>query len=461
MAETPDSARPGRFPGRAEPAGPEQANPAQVGPAQASAAPLYGPEFERDPGAVYERLWQTHGAFAPVLLEPGVPAWLALTYDAVASVSRNPALWSHDARRWADWSAGRVPANSALLPVMTYRANLLFADGQEHVRLRRAVVDSLGRIEAQWLELEIHRLSGRLIDAFCERGEADLVGQYARLLPPLVFNRLFGLDADAGSRLLDVLRRIAAGPDADRAGTELARYFSDLVAAKRGAPGADVTTWLMEHRAELTDAELAHQLMLIMAAGNAPTADLISATLHSVLAEREAGTARRGVEETIDRVLWTRSPVQNFPFVYPKQDVRVGEATIRRGCPVGLGLAAANQSIVRAYGDRMSATANRGYLSFGVGDHRCPAQDMARQIAVLGVQAAFARLPGLHLTRPGQEPPRRTSVFARALAALPVTFEAQARRRAPVVADPAPADAEEGRSRTGVWRSIGGWLTGH
>lgn len=433
------------------------------------AEPLYGPEFEHDPAAVYERLWRRHGAFAPVMLEPGVPGWLALTYDAVASVCRNPSVWSHDSRRWADWAAGRVPEDSELLPMMTYRANLLFADGRAHARLRRAVMDGLGRVEPHWLESEIQRLAGRLIDVFVEKGEADLVGQYARLLPLLVFNRLFGLDDAAGFRLLDVLRRIVFGPDADRASEDLARYMSELVGAKRRTPGEDVTTWLIEHRAELADEELVHQLMLIIAAGNAPTADLISGTLYALLTERASGTARHGVEETVDRVLWTDSPVQNFPFVYPRQDVRVGDHTIRQGCPVGLSLAAANQSIVREYGDRLSATANRGYLSFGVGDHRCPAQDMARQIAVIGVQTALSRLPALHLTDPGKEPPRRTSVFARALTSLPVTFDPQPRDsappprtpRSPIPPTPAPAPPTPANHKTGFWHNIGRWLAGH
>jgi len=446
MADMPESAWSERLPERVGPVGAE---------------PLYGPEFERDPAVVYERLYRRHGAFAPVLLEPGVPGWLALTYDAVASVCRNPAIWSHDARRWADWAQGRVPEDSELLPMMTYRANMLFADGSEHTRLRRAVMDSLGRVDPQYLEAEIHRLAGRLVDGFCERGEADLVGQYARLLPLLVFNRLFGLDDAEGFRLLDVLRRIVFGADADRASEDLTRYMSDLVTAKRRAPGEDVTTWLMEHRAELTDEELVHQLMLIIAAGNAPTADLISGALHMLLAERAAtGAARRGVEQTVDRVLWLEAPVQNYPFVYPRQDVRVGEHTIPQGCPVGLGLAAANQSIAREYGDRLADTANRGYLSFGVGDHRCPAQDLARQIAVIGVQTALSRLPALRLTAPAEEPPRRTSVFARALTALPVQFDPQPPEGMdlPVLPHTPPPTPPP---RTGFWRSVGRWLLGH
>ncbi|HEY3684828.1 MAG TPA: cytochrome P450 [Streptosporangiaceae bacterium] len=444
---------------------PEPAPPVP-GPAS-GAEPLYGEEFTRDPAAVYERLWRRHGAFAPVMLEPGVRGWLALTYDAVAAVCRNPSTWSHDARRWADWSQGRVPEDSELLPMMTYRANLLFADGNEHARLRRAVVDSLGRVDPQVLEAEIHRLAGQLVDDFAESGAADLVGQYARLLPLLVFNRLFGLADAEGFRLLEVLRRIVFGSDADRASEDLARYMSDLVTAKRRAPGEDITTWLMGHRAELGDEELVHQLMLIIAAGNAPTADLTANALRMVLTERGAGPSGidQSVEEAVDRVLWRETPVQNYPFVYPRHDVPVGEhTTIPAGCPVGLGLAAANQSIVREYDDRLRSGGNRGYLSFGVGDHRCPAQDMARQIAVIGVQTALARLPGLRLAPDAGEPVRRTSVFARALTALPVVFQPQPRATPAPDRAPVPrtrAGHGEAPRRTSWWRSVGRWLSGH
>src|SRR5690606_7801268 len=54
----------------------------------------------RDPQAGYAALRSRWGAVAPVDLEPGVPAWLALGYEEVGTVLRNEVLFSRDSRAW-------------------------------------------------------------------------------------------------------------------------------------------------------------------------------------------------------------------------------------------------------------------------------------------------------------------------------------------------------------------------
>ncbi|MCZ2265105.1 hypothetical protein IRJ14_21260, partial [Isoptericola sp. QY 916] len=61
-----------------------------------------------DPAARYEALRSRWGALAPVDLEPGVPAWLALGHAEVAAVLRNEAMFSRDARHWRYEAEGLV-----------------------------------------------------------------------------------------------------------------------------------------------------------------------------------------------------------------------------------------------------------------------------------------------------------------------------------------------------------------
>ncbi|GAA3765473.1 cytochrome P450 [Salinactinospora qingdaonensis] len=392
------------------------------------ATPLYGEEFERDPSQIYAHLRRNYEKVAPVMLEPGVPGWLVVDYTTLVAISRDPVTWSHDSRLWKDWAEGHVPDSSGLLPMMMWRPNLLFADGEEHIRLRRAVSESLDRIDQQRLGRDIRALANGLIDRFSASGRADLVSDYARLLPLLVFNRLFGLGDQEGYRLMAALTGIWDGADAERANADFERYMGDLIALKRREPGSDIPSWLMEHRADLSDEELLHQLVIIIGAGNEPTCNLIGNAMRLLLTDREFGadltSSRLPVEDAIDRVLWLDTPMANYPFVYPRADVQLGEVTVPAGAAVGFGLAAANQSIVEKYGDQLAVSGNRAHVSFGAGPHRCPAQDLAHQISAIGITAVINRLGGLRLTVPAEDLSWRSSLFARALETLPVEFTA-------------------------------------
>ncbi|MFE7428135.1 cytochrome P450, partial [Streptomyces sp. NPDC057545] len=61
---------------------------------------LYGPEAERDPHGLYDKLRAEHGTVAPVLLHGDVPAWLVLGHSENLHMTRTPSQFSRDSRRW-------------------------------------------------------------------------------------------------------------------------------------------------------------------------------------------------------------------------------------------------------------------------------------------------------------------------------------------------------------------------
>jgi cytochrome P450 len=395
-------------------------------PTQRPAVRLFGDDFRRDPHAALHAL----AAWAPVVrveLEPGVHAFLATDYETIVRICRNPAVYVRDSRQWRDFARGRIRHTSELLQMMAWRPNVLFADGSEHARLRRAITDSLDRIDLDVLETDVRRVTNELIDTFISRGHADLVGAFTDMLPLLVCTRLFGLREQDSFQLLDILARIWDGTDAERAGRRLHRLLGDLIAEKRTRPGADLTTSLLQHRAGLSDEELLEHLVLIIGASNTPTSALLGNTLQIVLTDEQTGRAvggnRMSVEQAIHRALWLRAPFTAYPFVYPTCEVSFGDVTVPAGSPIALGLAAANSSMAARFTGTHAG--NRAHLAFGVGDHQCPAKDQSLRIATVAIETLLARLSGLRLAVPAADLAFRPSVFAGTYAALPVEFTPQ------------------------------------
>lgn len=413
------------------------AHPAEGGQADAR-VPLYGREFAADPNAFYAHM-RKYGAAAPVELAPGVDATLVTDYTAALQVLQNPDTFVRDSRRWRALAEGIVPQDSPVLGMMGYRPNALFADGAEHLRLRQAVADSLGRLDAYRVSRHVERVSTYLVDQVRRQGSVDLLNEYAKVLTFLVFNEIFGCSAEIGDRLIHGYIGIFEGVDVAAANQELTEAVVQLVAQKRANPGDDITSWLIEHPAQLTDEELVHQLILMLGAGIEPERNLIANGLLLILSdERFFGGLYGGgllVEDAVNEVLWNAPPIANYATHFPVRDVEVEGVRLPARDPVLISFAAANTDPSVASSDpARPMLSKRAHLAWGAGSHACPVKESASLIAVVAIEKLLNQLPDVELAVPVQSLVWRPGPFHRALSALPARFAPQHDQPVPAVA---------------------------
>ncbi|GAB3113440.1 cytochrome P450 [Streptomyces calidiresistens] len=413
------------------PPGPPPGCPAHPGPSAPPTGhpPLHGPGFAADPDATYAWL-RTAGPAHFVELAPGVEAVLVTGYDAALEVLRSP-YFSKDARRWTALAQGRIRADNEVVPMMGWRPSLWFADGEAHLRLRASVDLALSRINPHRLRAHVQHTANELIDGFASEGSTDLVARYADPLPAMVLARLLGCPGPLGARMATACRQmIDAEPAvAQEGGQNLAACLAELVAAKRSAPGADVTSWLLEHPSGLSDTETVHQLVVLIGAGSVPQSSWISTATMMLLADDRFAVDLTGgtltVADALNEVLWRHSPLANFSFLYatqpyPLRDPR-GRFLIPTGVPVLISHAAANTDPTRPAHPEQRV-ANHSHLAFGAGRHACPARGISGVIAETAIELLLDRLPDMQLSVPGSALSWRPGPFHRALAALPVRF---------------------------------------
>ncbi|MEU0838522.1 cytochrome P450 [Streptomyces sp. NPDC005962] len=382
--------------------------------------PLHGPEFAADPEAFYTHL-RSYGPIAPVELSPGVNAMLVTDYSAALQVLQNPDAFAKDARRWRDFNDGKVPQNSPVVPMLGYRPNCLFTDGAEHLRLRQAVTDSLARVDPHWLSRHVEQVASYLIAQFSSRGTVDLLNDYAKMLPLLVFNELLGCPPEIGDRLVFGTSGIFdGGVDAEKANAELTQGLLELVALKRRQPGDDVTSRLMQHGAKLSDEEMIHQLVMLISAGTEPQRNLIANGLCLMLTDERYSGGGLLVEDAIDDVLWNQAPMANYAPHYPVQDTEFGNSRLSAGDLVLISFAAANTD--PKLSSSRQVLSKRAHLAWSAGPHACPAKDPAQLIAVAAIEKLLNQLPDIELAVPADSLTWRPGPFHRALAALPARF---------------------------------------
>ncbi|GGZ63259.1 cytochrome P450 [Streptomyces inusitatus] len=389
---------------------------------------LYGPDLDGDAmPALYERLRRAHGPVAPVTIAPGVGAWLVIGHRELLRLTRDEQDFSHDPRRWSLLREGRVPPDSPIMPIIGWRPALLFADGQQHRRMRTAVSEALDEINGHQLRRTVRAAAEELIASFADRREADLVPEYARKLPVRVIIGLLGLDEPTGQLLAQAITgMVVANADSVNASRRMNAILQTLIQHKRQRPGDDVTSALLRHPAALTDEEVLHNLVVMFVAGQQTTVNWISTTLRILLCDpafRSSLTVGHlSVDDALDLVLWRHPPTQNFPARYATRDLDFGGQRVHTGDMLLLGLAGANQDPAVLPEDGTPVIGNRSHLAFGAGPHACPAQDPARLITRTAVDTIRHRLPDLELAVPESELSWVKSPWSKGLAALPVRF---------------------------------------
>ncbi|MDX3230734.1 cytochrome P450 [Streptomyces sp. ME19-01-6] len=395
-------------------------------PAHAGGAgpePLYSPEFNRDPYAVYKRLRETHGPLAPVEMDPGVTAVLCVGYETALEILRRPEMFSKDPRNWRAMNEGRVPETAHCAQIMKPRAQANWVDGEVHRRLRSAIDDSMSRIDPGALRGYVERIADSLIDQFCAAGEADLIPEYCQLVAMLTVGELFGCPRDIGDRLFAGLAGMLDGADILAAVQEVYAALRAMIELKRREPGPDVTSWLIAHPSRLNDEELVEQLMLMVAMGSEPVPSLISNALRVLLTdERFAGDLAGGgmlVEDALDEVLWTEPPLANLAVHWPLRDVTISGTRLRAGEPVVISLAGGNQD---ALDSSQHKQGNRAHLAFSAGQHTCSGRSQGRLIATAAIEKLLDRLPDIELGVDAEKLEWRPGMYQRGLTALPVRF---------------------------------------
>ncbi|WP_431772579.1 cytochrome P450 [Streptomyces cucumeris] len=397
-------------------------------PARPGARPLSGPGFQTDPARMYADMRREHGAVAPVLLEGGVPAWLVLGYRELRQLTSDPALFTRDSSGWNAWD--RIPGDWPLLPMIGRGDTaVVYTEGEVHRKRSLTINNALEAVDPYELRDQAEKFADLLVDAFCERGEADLVAEYAVLLPAMVIARIFGFPDTMGLKLLRSLHEVVDGSRKALAGQKALRAgMRELLAVKREVPGPDVASRMIGSSDPSRDEEIIQDLMVLFGAGHQSTADWIGNTLRLMLTDERFALSlsggRHSVARAMNEVLWEDTPTQNIAGRWATRDTVLGEQRIRAGDLLLLGFAAANADPEVRPDRRVSTEGNSAFLSFGHGSHRCPypAQEIAEVIARTGVEVLLDRLPDLRLAVSAKALVWRPSPWMRGLSALPVEF---------------------------------------
>jgi cytochrome P450 len=350
----------------------------------------------------------------------GPEVFTAFSYDAVQTVLRDGETFS---------SAGYADVMGAVMG-----HTILEMDEPEHHTYRGLVQQAFSRKAMErWEEEAVGPIVDECIDAFIERGNAELVRELTLPFPVNVIASMLGLPrADLPQFHRWAIELISVSFDWERgtrASAQLRDYFAGVLAERRVHPANDLMSILAVSELDgqhLTDEEIFAFLRLLLPAGAETTYRSSSNLLFGLLTHPDQLDALRA-----DRALMPKAIEEGLRWEPPlttivrtaTRDTVVDGVDVPAGAVVITNMGSANHD--EKYWERSEEfdihREQRQHLAFAFGPHMCLGMHLARMETRVVLERIFDRLPNLRLD-PAADAPQITGMTFRAPPALPVVF---------------------------------------
>ncbi|MFD4370992.1 cytochrome P450 [Streptomyces sp. NPDC058486] len=389
-----------------------------------------------DPHAEHARL-RARGPATPVDVL-GVRAWSVSDPALLKRLLTSPDV-SKDARR--HWPGFEDALPTWPLALWVAVRNMFTAYGSDHARLRRIVAPAFAARRVAALREDVGTIVTGLLDALAAVPAGTVVDLRERLAYPLpiaVISTLLGVpekDREAFRTLVDGVFDTTLDTAAAQANTErLYALFHRFIAARRAAPGDDMTSLLLAARDEegdgsrLGEEELADTLLLMISAGYETTVNVIDQAVTALLTHPEqlahVRAGRVGWDDVVEETLRHEPAVKHLPLRYAVTDIPLPDGqVIAEGEAILASYAAANRhpDWHGPTADAFDVTrATKEHLAFGHGVHFCLGAPLARLEVATALSALFARFPELTLAVPADTLERMPSLITNGHRRLPV-----------------------------------------
>ncbi len=397
--------------------------PAQTAQAEAARCPVshraaafdpFDAPYQADPAAAL--VWAREEE--PVFYAPRLGYWVVTRYDDVKAVFRDPILFSP---RIALEKI--TPVRQEALDVLAsygYAMNrtLVNEDEPQHMERRRALMQHFIPENLAPREETIRRLTREKVDAFIDRGRADLMGEMLWEIPLTVALDFLGVPEDDMDKLRDfsVAHTVNTwGRPTPEQQVEVAHavgrfwtFAGEVLERMRADPdGPGWMHYAIRRNAEMpevvTDSYLHSMMMAIIVAAHETTALASANAMRALLSDRPAwrrlcadpALIPNAVEECLRAVgsvvAWRRQATAPAP---------IGGVAVPEGAKLLLVQASANQD-PRHFedGERLDIWRDNAvdHLTFGYGAHQCMGKNIARMEMRIFVEEFTRRLPHMAL----------------------------------------------------------------
>ncbi|MDT0122050.1 cytochrome P450 [Paenibacillus sp. RRE4] len=355
---------------------------------------LHNKERQLSPFQVYAELREN----TPVRYDEHRECWDVFRYEDVQYVLKNPKLFSSERNR-----AG---------------TSMLTTDPPKHKQLRDLVNQAFTPKAIEALAPRIQEITNELLAPHLSDERMNLIDDLATPLPVIVIAELIGVPATDRREFKewsDVLVK-GARDDSEEAFLELEKeklkniqelyaYFTDIMEQRRLQPQDDLISLLLDAEIEgekLTEEEVVNFCILLLAAGNETTTNLIANAVRVLSEQPELQEELRGhpdkVASAVEETLRYYPPIVAIGRV-AREDIELGGKAIKAGQQVISWVGAANRDSAQfeRADEFVSDRKPNRHMGFGFGIHFCLGAPLARLEARVVLHTLLQRMEQIRL----------------------------------------------------------------
>lgn len=312
---------------------------------------------------------------------------------------------------------------------------LAVSDGQYHAELRRLLLRAFAPRALEGIVRRVRQVTRRLVTDAAERGHCDFARDIAAVIPLETICDLLDIPVSDRQHVLKLTKSALSlsheAPDGDEnlaARREILLYFSNLLAARRKAPGSDPVSLMIGAQAggrRLDDGDIILNCYSLIMGGDETSRLAMIGAVKALIENPEQWAALRNrdvaVETAAEEVLRWTTPTMHFGRTAIAEASLAGKR-IAPGDLVTLWFASANRDeevFPEANQFDLARSPNR-HLSLGYGRHFCIG-------AYLGRVEICAMLDALRtfVTRMDQKGPEQHiySNFLSGMSSLPISLD--------------------------------------
>jgi cytochrome P450 len=356
-------------------------------------------QLESDPYSIYEQLREEE----PVCYVEAVGLWLVTRWADVQYVDRTPDLFT-----------GETEPSTLK---RTFGRNLLASEGPYHARIRKIIYPwfRVGAI-GDYPDNVVAPIANDLVDAFVDRGSAELVSEFAEPLSARVLRRALGIEFVEEETLRRWFVDLATGAAnfegdpakqeiADRASAEVNETVAPVVEQLRREPNDTLLSSMINTEVDgerLTTEEIQSNLKVMIVGGLQATTDLIAVSLWAILSHPDQLAEVRAdpalIDPAIEEAARWHSPVGTSTR-QTTRDTELAGVELEQGALIAAVLASANRD-ARNWTDPDRYDIHRregGHLAFATGPHLCIGARLGRYEARTAWRVLLDRIPELRL----------------------------------------------------------------
>lgn len=375
------------------------------------------PAFIYEPYPVLAELRETQ----PVFYDEVWNKIFFLRYEDIANLLRDKRLGRSITHILSRDELGWPPPNPLTRDFDRFQENhMLDNEPPKHTRLKGLMMKAFTPARVEGLRGQIQAIVNGLLDRAEDRGQMDLLSDYAEPLPVTVIAELLGVPKEDRHLLRPWSAKIVKlyelgftdeqAKEANQAVVEFSAYIQHLADDRRRKPGSDLISALVEVEEQgdkLTPEELVANCILLLNAGheatvNGTTSGFLALARNPLQMERAKEAAAKNQPEffklAVEELLRYDTPLPMFER-WVLEDFDYKGIPLRRGQEVALMYASGNRDPRRfANPDQLDLTRSENqHLTFGLGIHYCIGAPLARLELQTSFQTLLKRLPNIHL----------------------------------------------------------------